>query len=404
MVRPELDWLFVDLNAYFASVEQQERPELRGRPVAVVQVMAPTTVCIAASYQAKPFGVKTGVPVRQAQRLCPQLELVLARPKLYVEYHHRILEAIESVVPIAQVLSIDEAACRLTGRQRWVENAQRLAGAVKQAVHGVGEGLTCSIGLAPNRYLAKVASDMHKPDGLTVLLRHELPQALFGLKLGDLPGIGARTEARLQQKGVASVEQLCRFDRVGLRRLWGSIWGERMWQWLRGEDVEPPAGGRHSLGRQHVLAPELRNRAAALAVARQLLDSAAAELRKQELWARGLGTAVKFLGGHGSWRREQRIEDCRDSFLLQKLLGRMWEDCPAHAPLQVAVWLADLAPAAEHEPGLFDAESASSRASALMDQLNRKLGARTLYPASLHQARAARRGIAFRKVPDLDQL
>ncbi|MGH9466066.1 MAG: DNA polymerase Y family protein, partial [Terriglobales bacterium] len=179
----EVSWLFVDLNAYFASVEQQERPELRGQPVAVVQVMTPNTVCIAASYQAKPFGVKTGVKVHEAQRLCPQLRLVLARPKLYVEYHRQIVEAVERVVPITEVQSIDEAACRLMGRERQIVNARGLAEAVKQAVRGVGETLTCSIGLAPNRYLAKVASDMHKPDGLTVLLREQLPQALYGLGL-----------------------------------------------------------------------------------------------------------------------------------------------------------------------------------------------------------------------------
>ncbi len=394
----------MDLNAYFASVEQQDRPELRGRPVAVVQVMAPTTVCIAASYQAKPFGVKTGVPVREAQRLCPQLELVLARPKLYVEYHHALVAAIESVLPIEEVLSIDEAACRLAGRQRELETARALAQAVKAAVRGVGEVLTCSIGLAASRYLAKVASDMHKPDGLTTLLREALPQALFPLKLSDLPGIGARTEARLRTGGVSSVEQLCAFDRAGLRQLWGGVGGERLWHWLRGDDLEVPSSGRHTLGRQHVLPPESRNRADALAIARKLLDSAAAELRRQGLWARGLGMAVKFTAGAGTWRLERRLDDCRDSFELQKQLGRLWQRCPDRHPFMVSVWLMDVTASAGRTPGLFDDTPASDRASAVMDRINQRYGAHTLYPASLHDSRtAARRGIAFRKVPELDQ-
>lgn len=427
-----VNWLFVDLNAYFASVEQQERPELRGKPVAVVQVMTPNTVCIAASYQAKPFGVKTGVKVRDAQRLCPSLTLLLARPKLYVEYHHRILEAIERCLPIDEVLSIDEAACRLIGSQRQLAHARALALQVKQAIRAVGEVLTCSVGLAPNRYLAKLASDMHKPDGLTLLRRADLPQALFGLQLGDLPGIGPGTRARLESKGLHTVEQLCSLTRPQLGRLNG-VWGERLWHWLRGEDFDPPSSGRHSLGRQHVLPPESRSREAALAIARKLLDSAAAELRRQSLWARGLGVAVKFLGDRPAFRAERRLDACRDSFLFQDLLGRLWQQCPEGKPLLVAVWLADVAEAAQLTPGLFDATPArSARASEAMDAMNRRFGAGTLYPASLssplapgwgaggpqpgplrrgkraaRQGRAGcprpievRRGIAFRKVPD----
>src|SRR5208337_4195962 len=113
---PALNWLFVDLNSYFASVEQEVRPELRGRPVAVVPMMADTTCCIAASYQAKAHGVKTGTLVGEARRICPGLQLVEARHELYVEYHHRIVAAVEQCVPVTAVLSIDEMGCRLLGR------------------------------------------------------------------------------------------------------------------------------------------------------------------------------------------------------------------------------------------------------------------------------------------------
>ncbi len=115
---PLLNWLFVDLNSYFASVEQQVRPDLRGRPVGVVPMTADTTCCIAASYEAKAYGVKTGTVVADAKRMCPGLVLVEARHELYVEYHHRIVEAVESCLPVTTVLSIDEMACRLMGRER----------------------------------------------------------------------------------------------------------------------------------------------------------------------------------------------------------------------------------------------------------------------------------------------
>ncbi len=113
-----LNWLFVDLNSYFASCEQEARPELRGRPVGVVPMMADTTCCIAASYEAKAFGVRTGTIVADAKRLCPEIVLVEARHEIYTEFHHRVVEAVESCVPVTAVCSIDEMACRLIGRER----------------------------------------------------------------------------------------------------------------------------------------------------------------------------------------------------------------------------------------------------------------------------------------------
>ena len=151
---PRLRWLFLDLNSYFASVEQELVPSLRGRPMAVVPVVADTTCCIAASYEAKAFGVKTGTQVGEAKRMCPGIELVEARHELYVDYHNRIVEAVETVVPVSSVMSIDEMACRLMGREQPLLAALDLAQRVKTKIRDtVGSTLRCSVGLAPNRYL-----------------------------------------------------------------------------------------------------------------------------------------------------------------------------------------------------------------------------------------------------------
>src|SRR5947209_1906793 len=198
------------MNAYFASVEQQERPELRGKPVAVVPVQAETTACIAASYEAKRFGVRTGVRVSDARRLCPGIRLVAARPELYIATHHCIIAAVETCLPVTAVLSVDEMVCRLRGPDRHPEAAVNLARQVKEAIwRDAGRCLNCSAGLAPNRFLAKVAADMQKPDGLTVILPEELPGRLHGLRLTDLPGIAGRMERRLHAAGVTEVRQLC---------------------------------------------------------------------------------------------------------------------------------------------------------------------------------------------------
>src|ERR1700733_12891319 len=200
---PGVNWLFVDLNSYFASCEQQERPELRNRPVAVVPMMADTTCCIAASYEAKAHGVKTGTIVADAKRMCPNIVLVEARHEVYVDYHHRIVDAVESCLPVTAVMSIDEMACRLMGRERPLLAALELGRKVKARIQEqVGPFLRSSVGLATSRYLAKVASDIEKPDGLVALPLDVLPEALRRLTLRDLPGIGAKTEKRLNEKGI----------------------------------------------------------------------------------------------------------------------------------------------------------------------------------------------------------
>ncbi len=208
-----IDWLFLDLNAYFASVEQQENPALRGVPVAVVPVMTDTTCCIAVSYEARPFGIRTGTLVREARALCPSLRCVEARQDLYVTYHHRILEAVESCIPIENVLSIDEMICRLSGSQRQVGEAVGLAHKIKWVIaEKVGPLLRCSIGLATNRFLAKVASDFQKPDGLTVLREQDVPGKLYAMAVRELPGIGEQMESRLHAAGIRTVQQLCGFS------------------------------------------------------------------------------------------------------------------------------------------------------------------------------------------------
>ena len=197
---PRVAWLFLDLNSYFASVEQELQPRLRGRPVAVVPLLADTTCCIAASYEAKAFGVRTGTTVGDAKRMCKGIELIEARHEVYVEYHHKIIEAVETCVPVSAVMSIDEMACRLIGREQPLLASLDLARRVKQAVRDrAGSTLRCSVGLAPNRYLAKIASDMEKPDGLVALTPDILHAALSGLTPRDLPGVGARMERRLHE-------------------------------------------------------------------------------------------------------------------------------------------------------------------------------------------------------------
>jgi DNA polymerase IV len=421
---PRIRWLFLDLNSYFASIEQELRPALRNRPVAVVPVMADTTCAIAASYEAKAFGVHTGTQVGEAKRLCPGIELVEARHELYVEYHHKIVEAVELCVPVSTVMSIDEMAASLIGREQPLTAALDLGRRIKASIREhVGSTLRCSVGLAPNRYLAKIASDMEKPDGLVALTPDILETALLGLVLRDLPGVGARMEHRLHDCGIRTMAQLLALSREQMNEVWGGIGGEKLWHWLRGEDFsDAELEHQKSISQSHVLPPELRTPEGCYAVAHKLLHKAAMRLRAARLWATHVALSIKFavpkagarkLHNSGipqaGWSHGTTVVECQDSQTLVDALVKLWalrpQDALHEKPFYVGVWLGNLVPDHLHTLNLFsglESESRRTRLSTTMDALNQKYGLDTLMPASMMLAKAAApTRIAFTSIPDL---
>ncbi len=293
-------FLHVDLNSFFASVEQELHPEYRNRPLAVVPTFADTTVAIAASYEAKALGIKTGTRVGDMKQVCPDILLVQGDHTTYAEFSHKIHAAVERCCPVAHIPSIDEVTCQLIGREQDPPRAREIALSIKQAIRDdVGQTLRCSIGMAPNRYLAKIASDMQKPDGLIGLLPSQLPRSLMDLELRDLPGVGARTELMLNQKGITTMPQLLALSRDGMHKLWNSVWGDRLYHWLRGhntgDDGAPvPRETQQSLGHSHVLAPEHRTHEGAWAVAHKLLHKAAMRLRMEHFCAGTLTLTIRY--------------------------------------------------------------------------------------------------------------
>jgi DNA polymerase-4 len=396
-----LRWLFLDFNSYFASVEQQVQPALRGKPVAVVPVMVNSTSCIAASYEAKAFGVHTGTNVGEAKALCPGIKLVLARHDLYVEYHHRLVAAVEACLPVDRILSIDEMVGRLYGREQIRENAIALAEHVKATIRErVGEHIKCSIGLAPNRFLAKVAGEIKKPDGLIVLEKHDLPDALYPLSLRDLPGIGRKMQKRLHLHGITTLEQLCALSEKEMHKLWGGIGGERYAIWLRGDDVEVPAIQHRSIGHSHVLEPANRNPDGALRVAKRLIDKAALRLRKMGYWSGGLSVALRLIDG-SRWERHVKLPEIQDTATFLTALHQAWIDMPANAPTWIGVTLAPLVPPHRHTPSLFVDEK-KEKLSKVMDRINDKYGKRTAMLADLYEVKSddVPAHIAFNRVPE----
>jgi len=403
----DINYLFLDMNSYFASVEQQLRPELRGKPVAVVPMLAETTCCIAVSYEARRYGIKTGTRVQDARLLCPRLELVEARPKEYVRIHHQILRAVDTVLPVEAVLSIDEMVCKLVGREKEPAHARKLGEQVKEAIYRhVGGQLRCSVGLGPNRFLAKVATEMHKPNGLTLLQPSDLPHRLYSLQLRDLPGIGPGIEQRLFKHGVTTVEQLYQLSVLQLAQVWGSrVHGFSWWHRLRGADLPEAPTRRRSLSHSHVLPPVFRSEAGARAVLTRLVHRAAARLRHEGYWAGSVALFVRFLEGaeQRSWEAHSRIQPSQDTLSLLRVSLQLWQQKPEGTPFKVGIALGHLIPELELGWPLFESEQKLLRLSQAMDQANGKYGPQALYFAGMHRTeQSAVTRIAYSRIPDLD--
>jgi DNA polymerase-4 len=367
-----------------------------------VPTAAETTCCIAASYEAKRHGVKTGTMVRDARRLCPGLHVVEARPHLYIVYHRRIVEAVESCLPVGSVLSIDEMACPLAGAQRQPDRAVALARQLKETIRrDVGGELLCSVGLAPNVLLAKLAADMQKPDGLTVIRPEELPGCLHGLPLTDLPGVGGRMEQRLHRHGVTTMEHLCRLSTAQLAEVWGSrVLADRLWRRLRGEDVPDPPTRRGTVGHSRVLAPEHRNDRAARAVLVCLLHKAAARLRGMDHWCGSLGLWARFVKSP-PWQTGRPFPLCRDTLTLLHYFDELWRTKPPGQPHTVGLVLAHLAAGQNVSVPLFAEERDLQNLADAMDQLNHRFGKHAVFfGGMLGMAGEDKLRIAFTQIPD----
>jgi DNA polymerase IV len=398
--------LLVDFNSYFASCEQQARPELRGKPVGVVPMLADSTCLIAASYEAKAFGVKTLTNVGEAKKAIPDIQLVVARHELYIDFHHKAVAAVDEIAPVRKVLSIDEMVCDLPAGYKTVARACELAKDIKQNLaEKVGEYLKVSIGLAPNTFLAKLASDMQKPDGLVVLEEHDVPAKILHLPLRALNGIGRNMEARLNEHRIMTMADLYRQTSTQLRTVWGGVGGERFYAKLRGQEVEEIQNEMGSIGHSHVLAPELRNTADASAVLHRLTQKAAMRLRKAQHYTARMQIKVKFLNAP-SWERETRLLDTQDTLDLLHALESMWASYKpkrSATPLQVGLTLLDLTPEGKQSQRLFVADDERKKLNATLDKLNLKYGKHAAYFGGAHRAiDHGKMAIAFNHIPDIE--
>lgn len=384
-----LKWLYLDINSYFSTIEQQLNPALRYKPIVIVPVEADTTCAIAVSHEAKMCGIRTGTPIHEAKKLCPQLELVKSRHDVYIEYHHKIIKEISQHIQVNHILSIDECACELTGNWSNENVAITIAKKIKQGIKkNVGEYITCSIGIAPNRFLAKIATNMHKPDGLVVIRPNDIPQKIYEVSFSNIPGVGKKTQSRLAKYNITNTKDLYSYDAKYLRKAFGNITGERFWYLLRGIELPSPKTEKLSISHSKVLAPGLRNKNIAGVIIHQLLMQAASRLRTEKLHATRLD--IELITAQGEViKHNSRFQKVNDSLTLNEKLSNLWENTTYKYKFnelkKIGIKLSGFEDRGiqgslfnEHNDEVIKAQNRRERLSSALDSLNRKYGKNTI--------------------------
>ncbi len=229
------------MDAFYASVEQRDRPELRGKPV-IVGWPGPRSVVCAASYEVRKFGVHSAMPSARARRLCPEAAFIAPDFEKYGAVSKQIRAIFRRHTELVEPLSLDEAYLDVTAELTGIPTATETAEAIRREIREETQ-LTASAGVAPNKFLAKIASDWKKPDGLFVIRPHQVEAFLEPLPVRKIPGVGKATERVMTDMGIATVGDLRRFSAEQLTERFGK-WGTRLWELARGIDESPVVASR----------------------------------------------------------------------------------------------------------------------------------------------------------------
>ncbi len=382
MRKPDtIERLYLDFDGFFASVEQQAHPSLRGRPMGVVPFEGTDHTCvIAASREAKALGVKNVMNIRDARAACPGIVLVPQSPDLYRRAHNALLSEISAVLPIAAVKSIDEITCDLKAPD--IREPEALARRIKGRIRNhIGPYITCSIGFAANRQLAKIAGKQNKPDGVTIWRPEDMPEPLLAVPFEDIPGIGPRMERRLMRAGVYDMARLLALQPKHMRKLWNNVTGERLWYALQGYDIQTPPSRRGMFGHGRVLPPTHRSLRHAANFSRLLIVKAARRMRRAGFYAGRIWLWLSMK--EERWFGQLPLPAVHDDYACLSALDALWQKARAALParariVRIGVTLLELSPMSERQLDMLlndDAERQKWEAiTTAIDRLNVKYG------------------------------
>jgi len=364
------------MNAFFASVEQQSNPALRGKPIAVIGA-AKRTIVTTCSYEARAFGVKTGMNSWQARQKCPELIFVVGNNRKYTYTSKQIIGIMREYTPLVEVCSIDEAFLDVTGCLSLFGSAERIALLIKERIRGE-LGLTCSVGIAPNKLLAKLASDMQKPDGLTVIEPEKVPQVLERVPIQDLCGIGAKMHQHLGKFGIRTCGELGRFPVEILKRNFG-VTGERLHYMGLGMDSSPvvpeeEADEVKSVGHSTTLESDITERREILIYLLQLSEMVGRRARKYRVAGRTITLTVRYADFTTFSKQESRAGHTNNSEEIYQASVKILDGIELTQPIRLlGVKISSLRCHTEQLP-LFPAERKKALLASAMDDVNNKFG------------------------------
>jgi DNA polymerase IV len=286
--------IHVDMDAFYASVEQRDDPELRGKPVVVGGSPQSRGVASTCSYEARKYGIRSAMPLAEAYRRCPQAIFVPVNGRKYREVSLQINKIFHDYTPIVEPLSLDEAFLDVTGSTRLFGSAENIAKEIKARIQKELE-LTASVGLACNKFLAKIASDLKKPNGLVVVAPDKIQQFLDPLPVERIWGVGVKTAERLHGLNIRCVRELRQLEVEYLERLFG-IGGNQLYHLARGIDERPVEieRGVKSIGREITFSEDIRDREALATFLLELTVDVGRKLRKEALKAKTINLKLRF--------------------------------------------------------------------------------------------------------------
>jgi DNA polymerase-4 len=375
--------VLVDMNAFFASIEQRDRPEWRGRPVAITNGRQGTCI-ITCSYEARAYGIKTGMRLREARRLCPELIQCPAHPERYAATSAAIMAVLQDITPDIEVFSVDEAFLDVTHCQRLLGTPLRMARLAKRKVFEVS-GVLCSVGVSGDKTTAKFAAKLDKPDGLTVIPPWEAAGRLRDVPVTGLCGIAEGIGGFLAEHGVRTCGDMKRLPISVLARRFGNP-GRRIWYMCQGEDPESlqcEVPAPKSIGHGKVVPPDTRDREVLLTYLLHMSEKVGARLRRHGLQATTFFIGLRTVGGWLGGKRHCALptdDGRRIMALCRNVLRENWAGQGVHQ-----VQVTALGPIEAGNQGeLFESpEQARGEVNAVMDEVNRRYGEFALAPARL---------------------
>ncbi len=401
------DIIYIDLNSCFATIEQQARPMLRGRPVAITNRITPNSCIIAASYEAKALGIKVGMRRREADAICKDVIYAETEPSKYIFVHEKFKSIMADYSAETTMKSIDEGLIDLSAAPEYVYRRPRaeIGREIKQRLHDeIGDYMRCNVGIASNRFLAKLAGELHKPDGLDEITADNQRDVFATLKLQDLPGINVRMEARLNAVGIFTPLQLLDADEETLvKMVCHSIDGTKWYKRLRGIEVDDSVSDIKSIGRQYVLEHHDFSRADIEARILHLAEDVGYRLRSKNLYARGIylwGANHEEPPYHTSTILREAIHSDQD---IQRVVRELFAKIATPTQI-IGVTLYKLQSHPSEQLSLYQDQIQQQDAiCSAIDQINFRFGARKIHSADTLNTEQVKTKIPFGSTRYLDR-